>query len=167
MVVRRIGRQKKRTRCSMAALSAAQAIKLHYVSGVLTLMDWIDPCDLLGLLDRLDIEIDYDGFVVASVRFEITIKDDGEHRIRVSLSKRKTRKSCTRHGPHSRGYPLARCVWEGYKGMKDPGLVELVLNAVVEAEFFYAAFPEATRRDVEKALRVSNAFEQLLDAAQT
>jgi hypothetical protein len=50
----------------MAALSAAQAIKLHYVSGVLTLMDWIDPCDLLGLLDRLDIEIDNDGFVVAA-----------------------------------------------------------------------------------------------------
>ena len=48
------------------ATSAAQAIKLHYVSGVLTLMDWIDPCDLLGLLDRLDIEIDNDGFVVAA-----------------------------------------------------------------------------------------------------
>jgi len=57
-------------------------------------------------------------------------------------------------------------VWEGYKGMGDPGLVEFVLNAVVEAEFFYAAYPEATRRDVEKALRVSNAFDQLLDAAQ-
>ena len=58
-------------------------------------------------------------------------------------------------------------VWEGYKGMRDPGLVELVLNGKVEAEFFYAAYPEATRRDVEKALRVSKAFEQLLDAAQT
>ena len=28
--------------------------------------DRIDPCDLLGLLDRLDIEIDHDGFVVAA-----------------------------------------------------------------------------------------------------
>jgi hypothetical protein len=62
---------------------------------------------------------------------------------------------------------IAVGVWEGYKGFKDPGLEELLRNCVVEAEFFYAAFPEATCRDVEKALRVSNAFEQLLDAAQT
>ena len=58
-------------------------------------------------------------------------------------------------------------VWEGYNGMKGPGLVELVLSSAVDAEFFYAAYPEYTRRDIEKALRVSNAFEQLLDAAQT
>jgi len=58
-------------------------------------------------------------------------------------------------------------VWEGYKGTRDPGFAELVLNSVFDAEFFYAAYPEATRRDVEKALRVSNAFEQLLDATQT
>ena len=56
-------------------------------------------------------------------------------------------------------------VWEGHKGTKDPGLVKFVLNAVVEAEFFYAAFPDATRRDVEKALRISNAVNELLDAA--
>jgi hypothetical protein len=56
-------------------------------------------------------------------------------------------------------------VWEGYKGMKDRGLSELVHNAKVEAEFFYAAYPDATRRDVEKALRMSNAVSELLDAA--
>jgi hypothetical protein len=56
-------------------------------------------------------------------------------------------------------------VWEGYKGMKDPGIVELVLNAVVEAEFFYAAYPEVTCRDVEKMQRLSNAVSELLDAA--
>jgi hypothetical protein len=48
-------------------------------------------------------------------------------------------------------------VWEGYKGMKGHGLFELVHNAMLEAEFFYAAYPDATRRDVEKALRMSNA----------
>jgi hypothetical protein len=58
-------------------------------------------------------------------------------------------------------------IWEGYKGLRDPGLVELVGNAKVDAEFIYVAYPEATRRDVEKALRVSNTFEQLLDAVQT
>lgn len=56
-------------------------------------------------------------------------------------------------------------VWEGYKSMKDPGILELVHNAKVEAEFFYAAFPDATRRDVEKALKMSNAVNELLDAA--
>ena len=56
-------------------------------------------------------------------------------------------------------------VWEGYKGMKDTGILGLVHNAKVEAEFFYAAFPDATRRDVEKALRVSSAVNELLDAA--
>jgi hypothetical protein len=56
-------------------------------------------------------------------------------------------------------------IWEGYKGMKDPGLFALVHNAQVEAEFFYAAFPDATRRDVEKSLRMSSAVNELLDAA--
>jgi hypothetical protein len=56
-------------------------------------------------------------------------------------------------------------VWEGFKGMKDPGLVEFALKHVVGAEFFYAAYPEASRRDVEKGQRVRAAFEQLLDEA--
>ena len=56
-------------------------------------------------------------------------------------------------------------VWEGYKGMKDAGILELVHNAQVDAEFFYAAFPDSTRRDVEKALRIRSAVNELLDAA--
>src|ERR1700721_2290388 len=53
----------------------------------------------------------------------------------------------------------------GYKGMKDAGILELVHNAKVDAEFFYAAFPDSTRRDVEKAVRISSAVNELLDAA--
>ena len=50
--------------------------------------------------------------------------------------------------------------------MKDPGILELVHNAKVDAEFFYAAFPDATRRDVGRsALRLSGAVNELLDAA--
>src|SRR6202045_997102 len=56
-------------------------------------------------------------------------------------------------------------VWEGYKGMKDAAISELVHNAKVDAEFFYAAFPDSTRRDVEKAGRISSAVNELLDAA--
>jgi len=56
-------------------------------------------------------------------------------------------------------------VWDGYKGMEDAGILELVHNSQVDAEFFYAAFPHATRRDVEKALRIRSAVNELLDAA--
>ena len=55
--------------------------------------------------------------------------------------------------------------WEGYKSMKDPGIFDLVQNAKVEAEFFYAAFPDVSRRDVEKMQRLSNAVSAMLDAA--
>jgi hypothetical protein len=56
-------------------------------------------------------------------------------------------------------------VWEGYKGSKDPGLNKWLLTQVVSAEFFYAAFPEITRRDVEKSQKLSSAVTELLDAA--
>jgi hypothetical protein len=56
-------------------------------------------------------------------------------------------------------------VWDGYQGMEDAGILELVHNSQVDAEFFYAAFPHATRRDVEKALRIRSAVNELLDAA--
>jgi hypothetical protein len=56
-------------------------------------------------------------------------------------------------------------VCEGFNGMKDPGLLGFVHKHVVEAEYFYAAYPDATRRDVGKALRMSKAVNELLDAA--
>jgi hypothetical protein len=56
-------------------------------------------------------------------------------------------------------------VWEGYKNFKDLGLMELIRNAQITAEFFYAAYPEVSRRDVEKMQRMSHAVGELLDAA--
>ena len=56
-------------------------------------------------------------------------------------------------------------VWDGYKSMRDPGIFDLVQNAKVEAEFFYAAFPDVSRRDIEKMQRLSNAVSAMLDAA--
>jgi hypothetical protein len=49
--------------------------------------------------------------------------------------------------------------------MRDPGIFELVQNAKVEAEFFYAAFPDVSRRDIEKMQRLSNAVSAMLDSA--
>jgi len=58
-------------------------------------------------------------------------------------------------------------VVDGYKKMSDPGFLGWFGQFLIGGEFFYASYPEATRRDVEKALRVSNAFEYLLDQAQS
>ena len=55
---------------------------------------------------------------------------------------------------------------DGYKGRKDPGFAKWFAPYLISAEFFFAAYPEATRRDVEKGLRVRNSFEHLLDEAQ-
>ena len=58
-------------------------------------------------------------------------------------------------------------VVDGYKGMNDPGFLKWFSQFLISAEFFYASYPESTRRDVEKGLRVVNAFEHLLDEAQS
>ncbi len=58
-------------------------------------------------------------------------------------------------------------VADGFKGMKDSTTPEWIGKHIISAEFFYSSFPEATRRDVEKALRVQSAFEHLLDEAQS
>jgi hypothetical protein len=55
-------------------------------------------------------------------------------------------------------------VWEGYTNFKDSNLMELVRSAQVTAEFFYAAYPEISRRDVEKMQRLSRAVNEMMDA---
>jgi hypothetical protein len=56
-------------------------------------------------------------------------------------------------------------VWEGYKDFKDPSLFELIRSAQITAEFFYAAYPDVSCRDVEKMQRLSRAVGEMLDAA--
>ena len=57
-------------------------------------------------------------------------------------------------------------VWEGYTSFKDvPTLMDLIRNAQVTAEFFYAAYPEISCRDVQKMKRLSAAVSEMLDAA--
>jgi hypothetical protein len=56
-------------------------------------------------------------------------------------------------------------VWEGYKGMNDTSLGKLVLDAVVDAEFLYVAYPELSLRDIGKMQRLSGAVNESLDAA--
>ena len=57
-------------------------------------------------------------------------------------------------------------VWEGYTSFKDvPTLMDLIRNAQITAEFFYAAYPEISCRDVQKMKRLSAAVSEMLDAA--
>jgi hypothetical protein len=58
---------------------------------------------------------------------------------------------------HCEGYPGARPV-EPFKAY--------IRAHQFEAEVFYAAYPDATVRQVQRGLRVNEAFQQLLDAAQ-
>ena len=52
-------------------------------------------------------------------------------------------------------------VVDGYKGINDPGFLKWFGQFLINAEFFFASYPEATCRDVKKALRVQGLFEHL------
>src|SRR5262249_10079110 len=56
-------------------------------------------------------------------------------------------------------------VWDGFRGVNDRKSVEEFLGFTFESDFFYAANPDVTVRDVAKAQRVSKGVNELLDAA--
>lgn len=56
-------------------------------------------------------------------------------------------------------------VWDGFKGSNDPVSVKQLLGCAVQADFFYAANPDVTVRDVAKMKRLSSAVSEMLDAA--
>lgn len=54
---------------------------------------------------------------------------------------------------------------EGYPGARDPNFKEWLVRNQVEALAFYSAYPDASVRNVWKALKVKQAFDTLLDQA--
>ncbi|MCX5316992.1 hypothetical protein [Streptomyces sp. NBC_00154] len=54
---------------------------------------------------------------------------------------------------------------EDYPGIKDPSLKDFVIAHQATACNYLRAAPDATITDIQKALRVNKAFQQLLDAA--
>jgi hypothetical protein len=56
-------------------------------------------------------------------------------------------------------------VWEGFKGSSDSESVESLLGFAFGAEVFFVANPDVTVRDVAKMQRISDAVNELLDAA--
>jgi hypothetical protein len=53
----------------------------------------------------------------------------------------------------------------GYPGIHNPGIKDWIVSQQVTAVGFYSAYPEASVRDVWKALKTKKAFDTLLDAA--
>ena len=58
-------------------------------------------------------------------------------------------------------------VLEGYPGSKDPGITQWVLDRMVEANMWYASYPDATVKDITKGQKVLQAFNTLLDTASS
>jgi hypothetical protein len=56
---------------------------------------------------------------------------------------------------------------EGYPGIKDPNITDYLHAHQVPAVSYFRAYPNATTREIQKALRVQTAFAQLLDEAST
>jgi len=56
---------------------------------------------------------------------------------------------------------------EGYPGIKDPNINDYVHAHQVQAANYFRAYPNATTKQIQKALRIQTAFEQLLDEAST
>jgi len=53
----------------------------------------------------------------------------------------------------------------GYPGIHSPDIKDWIVKQQVTALAFYSAYPEASVRDVWKALKTKKAFDTLLDAA--
>jgi hypothetical protein len=53
----------------------------------------------------------------------------------------------------------------GYPGIHSPDIKNFIAKHQISAMAYYSAYPDATVRDVWKALKVKKAFDDLLDAA--
>jgi len=54
---------------------------------------------------------------------------------------------------------------EGYPGIHSPDIKDFIVNHQVSATSFYSAYPNATVRDLWKALKIRDHFNSLLDEA--
>ena len=54
---------------------------------------------------------------------------------------------------------------EGYPGIRSPDFKDFLVKNQVTAMHFYSAYPNATVKDVWKALKIEKGLDVLLDAA--
>ena len=56
---------------------------------------------------------------------------------------------------------------EDYPGIKSPDIKDYIVKNQVTATHFYSAYPNATVRDIRKAMKVKSGLDVLLDAASS
>ena len=57
--------------------------------------------------------------------------------------------------------------FDGYPGIHSPDIKDWIVKQQVTAVGFYSAYPDASVRDVWKALKIKKAFDALLDTASS
>ena len=55
--------------------------------------------------------------------------------------------------------------FDGWPGIRNPGVKDWIVKQQITAAGFYSAYPDASVREVWKALRTKKAFDTLLDTA--
>jgi hypothetical protein len=58
-------------------------------------------------------------------------------------------------------------VVEDYPGIKSPDIKDYIVKNQVTATYFYSAYPDASVRDIRKAMKVKSGLDVLLDAASS
>jgi hypothetical protein len=56
---------------------------------------------------------------------------------------------------------------EDYPGIRSPNIKDYIVKSQVTATYFYSAYPDASVRDIRKALKVEKGLDVLLDAASS
>jgi hypothetical protein len=56
---------------------------------------------------------------------------------------------------------------EDYPGIKSPNIKDYIVKSQVTATYFYSAYPDASVRDIRKAMKVKSGLDVLQDAASS
>ena len=56
---------------------------------------------------------------------------------------------------------------EDYPGIKNPDIKDYIVKNQVTSTYFYSAYPDASVRDIRKAMKVKSGLDVLLDAASS
>lgn len=56
---------------------------------------------------------------------------------------------------------------EDYPGIRNPNIKDFIVKNQVTSTFFYSAYPNASVRDIKKAMKIKKGLDVLLDAASS
>ena len=56
---------------------------------------------------------------------------------------------------------------DDYPGIKSPKIKDFIVKHQITSTYFYSAYPDASVRDVRKAMKVKGGLDVLLDAASS